>query len=86
MEGEERRWEKSGRRRGKKHAGKHGRRGSRRMDGFDGDAGVVRDYQNHEAFGGHRRDGASYRGNRRSETSEGLDRRRTILGEVSGRY
>lgn len=82
MEGEE----KSGRRKGKKHAGKHSRRGSRRMDGFDGDAEVVRDYQDHEAFGGNRRDGASYRGNRRSETSEELDRRRTILGEVSGRY
>lgn len=47
-------------------------RGVRRgMDGFEGNAGfvgVVHDYEGHD---GHVRDGASYGGHTRSETSEG---------------
>lgn len=83
-EEEERRWEKSGRKRGRKNAVQVGRRGSRRVDGYDGKAGFRRDDLGHEGYDAHRRDGASYRDGR-GEMSEGLDRR-TILGEVSGRF
>ncbi len=84
-EEEEKRWEKGERKRGKKNAGQVGRRESRRMDGYEGNAGFRRDMRDHEGYDAHRRDGASNRGGRRSEMSDGLDRR-TILGEVSGRF
>lgn len=84
VEEEERLWEKSERKRGKKTAGQISMRGSRRMDGYDGNVGARRDIRDHEGCDAHGRDRASYRGDRRSEMSEGLDRR-TILGEVSKR-
>ncbi len=65
--------------------GKGSKRGSRKMDGYDGNAGVVGGGRAYGDYDGSRRDGESYRGDRRSEMSEGLDGRRTILGEVSGR-
>lgn len=85
---EERRWEKKDGRRGKGKGskGQGGRRGSRRLDGYDGSAGVGRDGQGYEGSGSRVRDGAGYRGDGRSEMSEGLGGRRSILGEVSGRY
>lgn len=73
-------------RRGEGKKGQGGRRGSRRVDGYDGSAGSGRDVQCYEGYGARRRDRASYRGDGRSEISEGLDRRRTIMGELSGRY
>ena len=85
-EEEERLWEKGERKRGKRKGGDVSRRGSRRMDGYGGDVGDGRGVQDREGYDARRRDIASYRGDRRSEMSEGLDRRRTILGEVSGRY
>lgn len=51
-------------------AGKRGRRGRGKGDGYEEG----------------RRDRANYGGQRRSEMSEGLDGRRSILGEVGGRY
>lgn len=63
--------------------GKVGRRGSRRVDGYDG---LRRDGEEYEGWDSPGRDGVSYRGGRREEMSEGLDSRRTILGEVGGRY
>ena len=51
-------------------------------DGYGGDARVGQGYRDQEGYDAHRR----VRGDGRSEMSEGLDRRRTILGEVSGRY
>lgn len=74
---EEKRWEKSGR---KRNAGKVSSRGSQRMHDYGGSAGFVSDTQGHEV--GHSRDGA----NRRREMSEESIRRRTILGESSRRY
>lgn len=74
---------------GKKDGGLGGRRRARgrRMDGgYDGGVGGGRGGQGYEGYGGRGRDGVGYRGDGRSEMSEGLDRRRTILGEVSGRY
>lgn len=71
---------------GKRKGGKVGRSGSRRVDGYDVKGGLRRNDEDYEGWGAHGRDGASYRGGRREEMSEGLDRRRTILGEVGGRY
>ena len=63
--------------RGKKKAGQRRRR--RRVDdGYGGDARVGEGCWDQE--------GRRERGDGRSEMSEGLDGRRTILGEVSGRY
>ena len=61
---------------GKKKAGQRRRR--RVDDGYGGDVRVGEGYRDQE--------GRRERGDGRSEMSEGLDRRRTILGEVSGRY
>ena len=84
--GEERLWEKSERKRGKRNVGMVGRRGSRRMDGYDGMLGFRRDGGDYEGYDAQRGNRGSCRGDRRGERSEGLDGRRTILGEVSGRY
>ena len=68
---------------GVERRGKHGGgRGSRRVDGYDGDAGFGGD---REGYRGDGRDGSSYRDNGRSNVGERLDRR-TILGEMTGRY
>lgn len=74
------------RKRGKKDVGMVGGRGKARIDGYDGKEGFGGDGEGYQGYDAHGRDGASYRGGRRHEMSEGLDRRRTILGEVSGRY
>ena len=72
-----------GRGRGKKNVGIVRGRGNRRVDdGYGGDARVGEGYRDQEGYDAHRR----VRGDGRREMSEGLDRRRTILGEVSGRY
>lgn len=73
------------RKRGKKDVGMVSGSG-RRIDGYDGKEGFRGDAEGYEGYSARGRDGASYRGGRRDEMSEGLDRRRTILGEVSGRY
>lgn len=83
---EERLWEERERKRGKRNGGLVSRRGGRRMDGYEGNVGGGRDVRDREGYDARRGDTASYRGDGRSEMSEGFDRRRTILGEVSGRY
>lgn len=83
---EERLGEERERKGGKRKGGLVSGRGRRRMDGYGGNVGEGRDGRDLEGYDARGRDRASYRGDRRSEMSEGLDRRRTILGEVSGRY
>ena len=83
---EERAWEKSGRKkRGKTDAGQVGGRGFSEEGGYGGNAGSGRDVHDREGYHTHGRDGAGYRGETSAEMSEGSNRR-TILGEVSGRY
>lgn len=57
MQEEEKRWEKSERKR-RKNARQVGRRGSRRMDGYDGNGGVMSDIRDHEGYDAHGRDRA----------------------------
>lgn len=56
------------------------------MDGDDGDVRVREEDRDCGGYDVYRGGRASCRGDRSSEMSEGLDRRRTILGEVGGRY